>query len=434
MIRTSYLSPEFKTEPYWTDGIEPFRALNASPAGSSDVAVIGGGPAGLSAALTLAQSGRRVTVFEAGTIGDGAVARSAGSLSHVPKASLGDLTASYGREAALSIYREARAAREYVEGLIREHGIDCGLQSVTRFLAAHSEAAFARQKSNLASLRESWGEVELVPREEQRCVIGSDAFFGGLQMANSATLQPALLQVGLAQAATSAGAALLLGTRVEDVRGGPGAFEIVTREASYRASDVVLATGADTGFGPGRFRTLARRIVAMPAYCVATEEVSSNLMQRVLPLQGPVSDTYKIINYIAPSHDNRRFILSGRAGRTDGGLVQKAERMFGYFAERFPDLRGVKVSHCWSGRFAISADWIPHMGVEDGVHYALGCCGTGIPMATWLGHRIALKILGRPSSGSAFDRPLPPMPFHAARKLLMPLVMRGYALRDSVLR
>ena len=433
-MSNSCLSPGFVTEPYWTDGLEPFRSPAAPPGRQTDVAVIGGGLTGLSCALTLAGSGRGVTVFEAGAIGDGAAARSAGSLSHVPKASLSDLTAAYGRDEAQALYREARIAREYVETLIRNHQIDCGLQTVSRFLAAHSETAFARQRDNLEGLRESWGDIELVPRENQRRMIGSDAFFGGIRMANSATLQPARLQAGLAHAAVSAGAKLHLGKRVLDVRGAPGAFEIVTRDSSCRASEIVLATGADTGLGPSRFRALARRLIVVPAYCAATEEVSPELLKRVLPGRGPVSDTYKIVNYIAPSENGRRFILSGRAGRTEGGLARKGERMFGYFAARFPDLRGVKVTHCWTGRFAISADWVPHVGLEDGIHYALGCCGTGIPMATWLGHQIGLRILGHATSASAFERPLPPIPFQAARTLMLPLAVRGYALRDRLLR
>ena len=167
---------------------------------------------------------------------------------------------------------------------------------------------------------------------------------------------------------------------------------------------------------------------------LATEEVDAELMRRVLPIGGPVSDTYKIVHYIAPNETGRRFIISGRAGRADGGLAQKAERLFGYFADRFPDLAGVKVSHCWTGRFAITGDWVPHIGVEDGIHYVLGCCGTGIPMATYLGHRVAEKILRREERESAFERPLPALRFHGARTLLLPLAVRAYSLRDRLFR
>lgn len=432
-MQTGVLSDTFKTEPYWTDGLPPFEASTAS-ARQLDVAVIGGGFAGLSAALTLARAGMAVTVFEAATIGTGAAARAAGSLSHVPKAGLADLTSLYGRDIALAVYREARQAREYVERVIRDNQIVCNLRSCDRFIAAHSTRAHERQRATLQGLRATWGKVELVPREEQRRLIGSDAFFGGIKLANSATLQPAMFQLGLAKTALAAGATILQNARVLEVHRKAAGFEVVTVDGSYRASHVILATNADTGLGPSRFRTLARRVMVVPAFALATEPLPLDQVARVLPIAGPVSDTYKIIHYIAPSDDGRRLIISARAGRAEGGLHNKAARMLAYFAKRFPDLAGVKVSHCWSGRFTVSADWVPHVGVDDGIHYVLGCCGTGIPTSTYLGHKIAGKILRDPDSRTAFERPLPALPFFGAGEKLLPLAVRAYTLRDRLFR
>jgi glycine/D-amino acid oxidase-like deaminating enzyme len=191
------LAPEFSTEPYWIDGLAPFVPPSREIGRSVDVAIVGAGYAGLSAALTLARGGREVVVFEAARIGMGASSRSAGSLGHVPKAALADLEARYGEAVANGVYAEAREAREYVETLVREHQIECGLRNSGRFIAAHSPRAFARLERSLPKLRASWGAVELVTREEQRKIIGSDAFFGGLKLATAATLQPALLHRGL---------------------------------------------------------------------------------------------------------------------------------------------------------------------------------------------------------------------------------------------
>lgn len=398
------------------------------------MAIVGAGYAGLSAALTLARAGREVAVFEATRIGDGASSRSAGSLGHVPKAGLADLKARYGDAVAHRVYAEAREAREYVETLVREHQIDCGLRTSGRFIAAHSPRAYARLEQSLPELRDSWGAVELVPREKQRTVIGSDAFFGGLKLATAATLQPALLHRGLARAALNAGALLRQETRVIDIAAAGAGFTLTTEAGSHSAGKVIIATNAETGRETAALRRLRLRMAVIPAYVVVTEPIAAERMMRILPGHGPVSDTFKVLHYMAPNENQQRLVMSARAGRSDGGLREKARRIFGYFSERFPDLRGVRVTHCWTGRFALSSDLIPHIGIEDGLYYVLGCCGTGVPMSTYLGHKVALKILGQDRGSTVFDRPLPAMTPWQRSSTLLPLAVRAYALRDRLFR
>lgn len=428
------LAPDFSTEPYWTDGLEPFVPPPREAGRRVDVAIVGAGYAGLSAALTLAGAGRDVVVFEATRIGAGASSRSAGSLGHIPKAGLADLKARYGETVAHRVYAEAREAREYVETLVREHQIECGLRTSGRFIAAHSPRAYAKLERSLPELRETWGAVELVPRDKQRAVIGSDAFFGGLKLATAATLQPALLHRGLARAAVSAGALVLQETRVTDIAPEAAGFRVTTEAGAVRADNVVIATNAETGKETATLRRLRRRMAVIPAYVVVTEPIPADRMMRILPSQGPVSDTFKILHYMAPNENQQRLVMSARAGRSDGGLREKARRVFGYFSERFSDLRGVRVTHCWTGRFALPSDLIPHIGIEDGLYYVLGCCGTGVPMSTYLGHRLALKILGRDRRSTVFDRPLPATSAWQRSPALLPLAVRAYALRDRLFR
>jgi len=431
-MQEDVLAPDFSCEPYWTDGLAPFASSDPATRTPLDVAVIGAGYAGLSAALTLAGAGAAVAVFEARNIGDGASSRSAGSLGHVLKASLPDLRARYGDAVARRIYAEAILAREFVERLVRDHQIACGLRRSGRFIAAHSAHAFDRLQRLLPDLRDSWGDVELMPRARQRSEIGSDAFFGGIRLASVAALQPALLHRGLARAAQQAGAAVLQQAAVTDIRRRDAGFEVITQAGRFAARQVVIATNAETARYPAVFRALRRRMTVMPAYALATEPIAPDRLARILPSRAPVSDTCKILHYMAPNEDQTRLIMSARAGRSDGGLHAKARRIFAFFAERFADLRGIRVTHCWTGRFALTGDWVPHIGVQDGLHYVLGCCGTGIPMATYLGHRLARKLLGAEEAPTVFDRPLPAIPVWRASPLLLPLAVRAYALRDRL--
>lgn len=430
----SLLTEDFSEAPYWNRGLGAFEPPPAEVPATADVAVVGGGYAGLSAALSLQRKGARAVVFEALGIGEGAAARAAGSLGHVPKATLADLKARYGESAALEVYREARQAREYVERLIREHQIQCGLRVGTRFVAAHSARAFERQRKSLPDLRATWGDVELLPRERQREAIGSDAFFGGVKIPNSATLQPALLHRGLARAAIGAGATVLARNPVAGVEPDGAGFRVTSAAGVCKARHVVLATNAEARIDLPALRALRRRMIAVPAFALATTEVSEETMSKVLPLNGPVSDTYKIINYIAPDDTGRRFIFSGRAGRSDGDLRTKAVRMFKYYRDRCPDLDGVRIAYCWTGRFAVTADWMPHIGVADGMHYVLGCNGVGIPMATYLGDKIADSIVDGVRERTVFDRPLPRLPLGGAENILFPLAVRGYEWRDWLFR
>lgn len=430
---TDVLSPRFSTQPYWTEALPAFGDTLSQLPARVDVIIVGAGYAGLSAARTLARGGRSVIAFDAARIGEGASSRSAGSLGNLPKAKLAQINARYGEEVGREIYREARIAREFVEQVISEEGIACDLQTRGRVVAAHSSKAFAKLQAAFPTFRETMGAVELKTPGQQREEIGSDAFHGVLVVASSATLQPAMLQHGLASAALRAGAHLAQQCRVTDIRLSNGDFEVIAGGNSYRAAHVILATNAETGRDTAVMRRLRRRLTIVPAFALTTEELAPGVMESVLPKRRSFSDTFQILHYMAPAGE-RRLIMSGRAGRSDGDLPTKARRLFSYFKTRFPALTGTQVSHCWTGTFALTDDWLPHIGVEEGMHYMLGCCGVGVPMSTYLGHRIALKILGEQDKASAYDRPLPGITYWPANNIFLPAAVRALSLRDRLFR
>jgi glycine/D-amino acid oxidase-like deaminating enzyme len=373
-------------------------------------------------------------VCEANCIGEGASSRSAGSLGNVPKAKFDDLVERYGEATARRVYAEARQAREYVEFLIRDLSLECDLATEGRFIAAHSPKAFARQRASLSALRAAWGNVELVDRGEQRGYIGSDEFFGGVWLSDSSTLQPAKLHRGIAQAAIHAGACVLQSTRVTSIERGVNRFRIKAGSHYLDAQHVLLTTNAETGADTPHSRHLRRGLTRVPAFALATEPLSEATLHEVFPRRGSFSDTYKIIHYMAIAGNTTRLVISARAGRSDGGLDKKATRIMKYFSQRIPALGGVRATHCWSGHLAVTADWIPHVGVEAGVNYVLGCCGVGVPMSTYLGHKCALSVIGSKDGQTVFDRALPIIPYWPANNWFLPLAVRTLDWRDRWFR
>ena len=102
-------------------------------------------------------------------------------------------------------------------------------------------------------------------------------------------------------------------------------------------------------------------------------------------------------------------------------------------SKTWPELEKVKVSHSWQGNVAFTFDFIPHLGVERGLYYALGCQGSGVGMQTYLGYRAALKIAGVDADSSAFDGlPFSSVPFYSGDPWFLPGVLSWYRLRDFV--
>src|SRR5690606_8882725 len=188
-----------------------------------------------------------------------------------------------------------------------------------------------------------------------------------------------------------------------------------------------------TGNTVPAFRPMSRKIAVVPAFALATTPMGEARIKNMLGAVNSFSDTYKLLHYLAVSADGQRLIMSGRAGFHEGTVQRKAENILDYFKQRFHGLDDVRVSHAWSGVIALSADYIPHIGREQGMHYVMGCCGTGVTMGAYLGHKVALQILGDAQGATVFDRPLPRMPTWMRMPAVMALGMRARLLYDQYL-
>lgn len=130
-------------------------------------------------------------------------------------------------------------------------------------------------------------------------------------------------------------------------------------------------------------------------------------------------------------------LFGGRASFATRTAEETAPRLYDFMCGVFPELRGVKITHAWNGNVAFTFDRVPHMGAGDremqGMHWCLGCNGSGVVMMTHLGHRTALKILGRANRPSAFEAlPTPTAPFYGGNPWFLPMIGTYYQWRDWI--
>jgi glycine/D-amino acid oxidase-like deaminating enzyme len=274
----------------------------------------------------------------------------------------------------------------------------------------------------------------MIPKSRQREFLGSDHYHGGMAAAATGSLHPGKYARGLAAAAEQAGAALVDGVRVQGIVPQGSGFRIATDKGTLAAGAVLVATN---GYSLDRRGTaspwLARRLVPLNSYIVATEELPPETMDRLFPGRRMISDSKRVLNYFRPSPDGKRVLWGGRASFRKATAEQSAPTLHATMADTFPELRGVPITHAWTGNVAFTFDGLPHIGVQDGIHYAAGCQGSGVAMATWLGHNAALKIAGAANERFALDGlPFPTRPTYTGNPWFLPIVGSYYQLRDRL--
>jgi glycine/D-amino acid oxidase-like deaminating enzyme len=397
------------------------------------VAIVGGGYAGLSTALELSKHGIDAVVFERGALGEGASTRNGGAVSggvNVGK-SFSGRAAEVDPERADRMLSDACDAFALVERLIEDEGINCFWQKQGRFQGAWTPAHFAYQQSRLANLNSAaQSGAHMVPRERQRDEIASDYYYGGMVVERSASLHPALYYKGLLEACRKRSIAICAEAAVEDItRRGTG-WQVTTGRGAVNAGDVVIATNGYTGSLTPR---LKRRIVPIASHIIATEELPEELARSLIPKGRTLGDTKRVLCYYRMSPDGKRMVFGGRARFTQVDPLLSARVLHGYMTDRFPQLKGARITHGWTGNTAFTLDALPHMGEDGGLHYALGCNGSGIAMMTYLGYQTARKIAHTANYACAFDSPdFPDHPLYSGNPWFLPAIGSYYRLRDRL--
>ncbi|MGG5808306.1 NAD(P)/FAD-dependent oxidoreductase [Falsiroseomonas sp. CW058] len=427
-------APGFKARPWWWEAAEPPNRDTPLPDRAA-VAIVGGGYAGLSAALTLRRLGHGAVVLDAERIGWGASSRNGGMVSGGLKVAGSGLESAHGKDGAQRIAQAAAASLPFIEETIAREGIDCDYIRCGRFVGAWSPRHYDDLARKADWIAEVTGQpTEMVPRPRQRDFLGSDFYHGGMAAAATGSLHPGKYARGLADAAERAGAVLVDGVRVQRTEREGGGFRLVTDKGEMRADAVLVATNGYSLDPRGTASPwLARRLIPLNSYIIATEELPSATIDRLFPGRRMVSETKRVLNYFRPSPDGKRVLWGGRASFRKATAEESAPALHATMCQTFPELKGVKVTHAWTGYVAFTFDHLPHIGVQDGIHYAAGCQGSGVAMATWLGHNVALKLAGAANERFALDGlPFPTRPTYTGNPWFLPVVGGWYKLRDRL--
>lgn len=420
----------FSTDPYWWDAAPPETARDPLPA-QVDVLVVGSGYCGLSAAAELARNGTDVAVVDAEALGAGASTRSGGMVSSGQKMVMAGAVRGAARERVSELLAASVASFAHIENLIAQEGLEAGYAKSGRFFAAYVPKHADRLRRQGELLRQMTGvTVHDIPRAEQRSVIGSDFYHGGIVVDDYGGLHPGLYARSLRDLARRCGAKLYSHAPVRAIARNAAGFSVETGRGSVQARQVVIATNGYTGRATPYLR---RRTVPVFSYQVATEPLPADLMATINPGSRMISDTRRELYYTRPSPDGTRILFGSRPSFVDMNERAAAANLARKLTEVWPQLRPFRVTHSWRGKVAMTFDKVAHMGVEDGLHYAVGCNGNGVALMTYLGHQTALKLLGRANRPCAFDTPdFPAEPYYFGRPWFLPAVSAWYHLRDRV--
>ncbi len=417
-------------QPYWLNDA-PLRPEVETPLPLHvDLLVVGSGYTGLAAALQATAGGMSVLVLDRGPIGAGCSTRNGGQVSSSVKPDYSTLAMRHGPDHAYRIRAEGWQALAHVPEFLAQHGIDADWRQTGRYCAAHSPRAFDKLRA--------WGDqlvkdgepaLHVVKKADQGQELDSARYHGGVVTPSYGSLHPAKLHAGMVLAAERAGVTLIGNCGATAIiRKGSG-FEVTTPRGVVNARNALIATN---GYTSPLTPWHQRRVIPIGSYMLATAPMDKEECARLIPKDRMVIDSRNVVIYFRRSPDGQRIIFGGRASLSESDSARSLPRLYQMLIDVFPQLNGIAISHSWNGFVAYTFDELPHMGVQDGLHYCMGYCGSGISLSLYFGTRMGQQILGQAKGATALDGiPFPTRPFYAGNPWFLKPTFVYYQIKDK---
>ncbi|NDY90515.1 NAD(P)/FAD-dependent oxidoreductase [Ideonella livida] len=397
---------------------------------TADVAIVGGGLAGLSAALELAQAGRSVVVLEARQVGWGASGRNGGQAIHGLACDQTTIEDQLGMEAARQVWGMSLEALTLLRQRLTTHAIDCDWQAgylgvATKPGKSAELAAWAERMDRLYGAR-----YTLIGPADLRSWIDSPRYHSGLHDPESGHLHPLKYALGLARAAQQAGARLHEDSPVTALQALPGGgHRLQTPQGVVRAGQVLLAGNV---YLQGVAPALEARIMPVGTYIVCSEPLDPALVRRLIPSRSAVCDNNFVLDYFRFTADHR-MLYGGRVSYSTLTPPRLAESMRQRMVGTLPALSHARITHAWGGFVDITMNRAPDFGrLAPDLYYLQGFSGHGLALTGLAGKLVAEAMTGDAGRFDVFAR-LRHRPFPGGRLLRTPALVLGmawYRLRD----
>lgn len=396
----------------------------------ADVAIIGGGYTGLSAALHLVQAGADVALLDAQQPAWGASGRNGGQINPGLKDGPSAILDKFGQDRGRRMIAMSGTAADLVFDLIARHKIDCDAIRPGWIRAAHTQKALRILHDLGADWQDHGAAVAPLDRNQIAQMTGTGVYLGGIIDRRGGNLHPLNYALGLADAATAQGARLFGASPVARITPVTKGYDLAVPNGKLTATRVLVCTNAYTG---DFHRPLARSVLPVRSVQVATSPLSDNLRRTILPDLCALSDTRRLLLYFRMDAAGR-FIMGGRGTYNDASTGRQIAWLRKVSTEVFPQLSGVTWDHAWGGNVAITRDHYPHLHIlAPGVMAGLGYNGRGVAIATAMGRVLADWALGTAGDDLDFPvTPLVPLPYAFARKGLVTAEVLRLQLLDRL--
>ncbi len=401
----------------------------------TDIAIIGGGLTGISAALHLAENGYSAMVLEAGKLGTGGSGRNGGHVCQGWPNDFYQIQRQLSEQDAKVAWDSGMAAVNLVKDRVDRYKIDCELTF------GYVEAAYhKRQMESLDEMQREWEArgydafIRLEDRTALNAHVDTNAYVGGLFDSKSGHMQPLKYLHGLAAAAAKQGGLIYENTPIVKIKTNhfDGYKHLHTRSGQVVRAKILLLCGnaylADVGLP-----SMKSRLAQVTSSVLATKPLSPNVIRHLMPTGAAVADCNAALNYYRIDAKGR-MIFGGRASYTNIHFGDVEADLRRRMVKIFPILKNAEKEAVWSGKIGITVNRIPQFGrTPDDIYFVQGFSGHGVALTGQAGVMLAEAVIGDQTGFNVLSS-LNHMPFPGGplRIPALALGMAYYKLRDRL--